>query len=183
MPISAIIATTRSRRLLRDARAIVTETLAAAWTGVLIALCGVATAVLGVLAVHLPRLVQTWVDKWREQIATSRTDRVERASDRAVAAAEEVARMAPLDGPAKLSLASDAAREEYGAPVPLAAIQASVAKLRTAQRSASIAPVQLPLGAALSIPLQVVSSSSAPPEHEPPPIPRPAPTGFRGGGR
>lgn len=159
-----------------------TETLAAAWTGVLIALCGVATAVLGVLAVHLPRLVQTWIDRWREQIATSREGRRERASDRAVAAVEESARKERLDSALKLSRASEAAREEYGAPVPLAAIQASVAKLRTSQSSASLAPVQLPLGAALSIPVQVVSSSSAPPEHEPPPIPRPAPTGFRAGG-
>lgn len=158
-----------------------TETLAAAWTGVLIALCGVATAVLGVLAVHLPRLVQTWVDRWREQIATSREGRLERASDRAVAAAEEIGRTQALRGADKLSLATEiAAQLVPDQPPAPQLLQASVARLR-ATSSSQLTPVSLPAGTALSIPVQVVSSSSAPPEHEPPPIPRPSPTGFRGG--
>lgn len=144
-----------------------TETLAAAWTGVLIALCGVATAVLGVLAVHLPRLVQTWVDRWREQIATSREGRLERASDRAVAAAEEIGRTQALKGEAKLSLATDiASKIAPDIPPPPEVVQASVARLR-ATSSSQLTPVSLPAGTALSIPVQVVSS-------EPPPLPPPA---------
>lgn len=145
-----------------------TETLAAAWTGVLIALCGVATAVLGVLAVHLPRLVQTWVDRWREQIATSREGRLERASDRAVAAAEEIGRTQSLRGADKLSLATEiAGKLAPDHPPPPEIVQASVARLR-ASSSSSLQPVQLPVGAALSIPVVVTDSG------QPPPLPPPA---------
>jgi hypothetical protein len=137
----------------------VTETLAAAWTGVVI--------VLGVLAVHLPRLVQTWVDRWREQIATSREGRLERASDRAVAAAEEIGRTQALRGADKLSLATEiAGKLAPDIPPPPEVVQASVARLR-ATSSSQLTPVSLPAGTALSIPVQVVSS-------EPPPLPPPA---------
>lgn len=147
--------------------------LSSALNGALLAFVGVVTAVIAVIGVHLPKLISAWFEARTEATRTQRAQRLERASDQAVAAAEEVGRAKGLRGEEKLSLATEAAQElALGTPTSAAAIQAAVAKLRTSTSSSQLQPVQLPVGAALSIPVTVVSS-------EPPPLPRPAATGFR----
>lgn len=148
--------------------------LSSALTGVLIALAGVATATLTVVAVHLPKLVQAWLEArtaathaTTEQTAVQRDQRMQSVADRAVLAAEEEGRARGLRGDQKLSLATEAAqRFAPDAPPPTAALQASVARLR-ATSSSQLQPVQLPIGTALSFPVQVVSSELPPPPRVP----------------
>jgi hypothetical protein len=158
--------------------------LSAALNGALLALIGVVTATFAVLAVHVPRLVQAYLESrtaqtraTTEQTATQRDQRMQSAADRAVLAAEEEGRAKGLRGDQKLSIATEAAqRFAPDAPPPAAAIQASVARLRTSTSSSQLQPVQLPIGTALSIPVQVVSSSNPPAASDSlVPLPRPAP--------
>lgn len=146
------------------------EELSAALTAMLIALVGAITSVIGVVAVHAPKLLRAWFEARREQTAATRAQRVERASDQAVQAAEEIGRAKGLKGPQKLSLASEIAGRNIEPELRPTEelLQASVARLRQSS-SSGLTPVVLstpPAGSSINV---VVTSSS-----EPPPLPAPA---------
>lgn len=134
------------------------------------------SATFAVIAVSAPALVRSFLADRREEIEAKRetrralrAQRVENASDRAVAATEQIAQTRGLRGQEKLSLASEiAAKIAPDAPPAPELLEAAVAKLRSSTSSTQLRPVTLPTGARFSIPVQVISDA-------PPPLPPPAP--------
>ena len=127
----------------------------------------------------------TWLPELLREVSRAKLlSRQVEAADQAVAAAEERSRTEGQRGEAKLSLASQLVSgvdPSLSVAPSRELLQASVARLR-ASSSAGLAPVVLPAPQPGAGPLSIVVTTSSGPPAEPPPIPRPARTGFSEGG-
>jgi hypothetical protein len=150
-----------------------------------IALGTIVLGILGVVAVHAPKLVKTLLEIAQQRLESLRVSAAREAVATGVATADEAGHTYLAHdankSAAKMQIALNVARAQAprataSLPEPQLTelVQAAVSQRRASLPNPSLMPPSLAPGSVLSIPVQVLTGDSIAPTHPPASLPKPA---------